>query len=171
MNIVITGFMGTGKTTVGRRVAELLKAPFFDVDDTIKRQTGQTISDLFRVKGETSFRAVESAAIQELSMQDKVVIATGGGSLMTPQNRDFLEKRGILVCLTARTGTLLERLKDDLTRPLLAGESMAERVERLMQERQSVYAMCPIQVGTDGKTINQVAEEVVQKVMPRWQAA
>src|SRR4029077_13064683 len=171
MNIVITGFMGTGKSTVGRRVADLLNAPCFDVDDTIKRQTGQSISDLFRVKGESSFRAVESAAIQELCMKDKVVIATGGGSLMNPQNRDFLEKKGILVCLTARTGTLLERLKDDLTRPLLAGESMPERVDRLMQERQSVYAMCPIQIGTDGKTINQVAEEVVQKVTPRWQAA
>lgn len=171
MNIVITGFMGTGKTTVGRRVAELLKLPFFDVDDSIKRQTGHTIADLFRLKGESAFRALESATVQELSMQDKAVIATGGGSLMNPQNREFLEKRGILVCLTARSGTLLERLKDDLTRPLLAGETMPERVDRLMQERQAVYAMCPIQIATDGKTINQVAEEVVQQVTPRWQAA
>jgi len=171
VNIVITGFMGTGKTTVGRRVAELLKLPFFDVDDSIKRQTGHTIADLFRLKGESAFRALESATVQELSMQDKAVIATGGGSLMNPQNREFLEKRGILVCLTARSGTLLERLKDDLTRPLLAGETMPERVDRLMQERQAVYAMCPIQIATDGKTINQVAEEVVQQVTPRWQAA
>jgi shikimate kinase len=171
MNIVLTGFMGTGKSTVGRRVADLLKIPFFDVDETIKRQTGRTIADLFRDRGESGFRVLESATIQELSMQLKAVIATGGGALMNPQNREFLEKNGVLVCLSARTGTLLERLKDDLTRPLLAGENTEQRMERLMQERQAVYAMCPIQIQTDEKTIDQVAREVVEKVTPRWQAA
>ena len=160
--------MGTGKTTVGRRVADLLKVPFFDVDDTIKRQSGRTIAELFKSKGESAFRVLESTTIQDLSMQEKAVIATGGGSLLSPLNREFLEKRGILVCLTARTGTLLERLKDDLTRPLLERESMQQRIDRLLQERQAVYAMCPIQVETDGKTIEQVAEEVVQKITPHW---
>ena len=104
-------------------------------------------------------------------MQKKAVISTGGGALMNPQNREFLEKNGILVCLTARTGTLLERLKNDLTRPLLAGENMEERINRLMQERESVYAMCPIQVTTDDKTIEQAAQEVIQKITPLWKAA
>jgi shikimate kinase len=171
MNVVLTGFMGTGKTTVGRRVADLLKVPFFDVDGTIKRQTGHTIAELFKTRGETAFRVLESTTIQDLSMQEKAVIATGGGSLLNPLNREFLEKRGILVCLTARKGTLLERLKDDLTRPLLAGENVQGRIDRLMQERQAVYAMCPIQVETDDKTIEQVAEEVVQKVTPRLNTA
>ena len=171
MNIVLTGFMGTGKSTVGRRVADRLKVPFFDVDDTIKRQSGRSIAELFRTKGEDAFRALESATIQELSMQEKAVIATGGGALLNPQNRGFLERRGILVCLTARAGTLLERLKDDLTRPLLQGESMEERINRLMEERQAVYALCPIQVATDDKTIDQVAAEVIQKITPQWQAA
>ncbi len=171
MNVVLTGFMGTGKSTVGRRVAEMLKIPFFDVDDKISRQTGHSIAQLFQEKGEASFRALESATIQELSMQEKAVIATGGGALMNPQNRDFFEKRGILVCLTARTGTLLERLKNDFTRPLLAGENMQQRIDRLMQERQAVYAMCPVQVATDDKTIIQVAEEVVAKITPLWKAA
>lgn len=171
MNIILTGFMGTGKSTVGRLVADKLKIPFFDVDDTIKRQTGRSISQLFQDKGEAAFRALESATIQELSMQEKAVIATGGGALMNAQNRDFLERNGILVCLTARTGTLLERLKDDLTRPLLTGESMQERIDRLMQERQAVYAMCPVQVLTDDKTIAQVAQDVIEKITPRWPAA
>ena len=82
-----------------------------------------------------------------------------------------MKKRGILVCLTARTGTLLERLKDDLTRPLLEGESVKERIDRLMQEREAVYALCPIQIVTDDKTIDQVAQEVVKKIMPQWKAA
>jgi shikimate kinase len=171
MNVILTGFMGTGKSTVGRRVADLLKVPFFDVDDTIKRQTGRTIADLFKLKGEAAFRALESATIQELSMQEKAVIATGGGSLLNPQNREFLERRGILVCLTAKAGTLLERLKDDVTRPLLAGENMEQRINRLMQERQAVYGMCPVQVATDEKTIEQVAAEVVEKIAPQWKAA
>ncbi len=163
--------MGTGKSTVGRRVADLLKIPFFDVDDTIKRQTGRSIADLFQSKGEEAFRALESATIQELALQDQAVIATGGGTLLNPQNRDFLERNGVLVCLSAKAGTLLERLKDDLTRPLLAGEDRAQRVERLMQERQSVYALCSVQIQTDDKTIDQVAREVIQKVSPRWKAA
>jgi shikimate kinase len=170
VNIVLTGFMGTGKSTVGRRVAEILKIPFFDVDETIKRQTGRSIAELFQMKGEDAFRALESATIQELSVQKSAVIATGGGSLMNPQNRDFLQRNGVLVCLSARTGTLLERLKDDLTRPLLAGENMQQRIDRLMQERQAIYAMCPVQVATDDKTIAQVAEEVIQKVTPLWKA-
>jgi shikimate kinase len=171
MNVILTGFMGTGKSTVGRRVADLLKIPFFDVDDTIQRQTGRSISELFRSKGEASFRALESATVQELSMQEKALISTGGGALLNPQNREFLQKRGILVCLTARAGTLLERLKDDLTRPLLEGENMKERIDRLMQEREAVYALCPVQVTTDDKTIEQVAQEVVEKIAPLWKAA
>ena len=171
MNLILTGFMGTGKSTVGRRVSDILKIPFYDVDETIQRQTGRSIVDLFRTKGETAFRALESATVQELAMQERAVISTGGGALMNPTNREFLQKRGVLVCLTARTGTLLERLKDDITRPLLAGENMKERIDRLMQERQDVYAMCPVQVATDSKTIEQVAEEVVEKIKPLWKAA
>jgi shikimate kinase len=171
MNIILTGFMGTGKTTVGRRVADLLKVPFVDVDETIQRQTGKSIAELFQTKGEPAFRVLESATIQELAAQERSVISTGGGALMNAQNRIFLEKNGVLVCLNARTGTLLERLKNDLTRPLLAGENAQERIERLMQERQAVYAICPVQIVTDNKTIEEVAQEVVQKITPLWRAA
>jgi shikimate kinase len=171
MNLVLTGFMGTGKSTVGRRIADLLRVPFFDVDDTIKRQAGQTIAEIFKTQGEAAFRVLETTAIQELSMHDKAVIAAGGGSLLNAKNREFLEKRGIMVCLTASTGTLLDRLKDDLTRPLIAGENPQERIERLQQERQQIYSMCPIQIDTDGKTIDQVAQEVVAKIASRWKAA
>ena len=75
----------------------------------------------------------------------------------------------MLICLTAKMGTLLERLKDDLTRPLLAGENLEQKVERLMNERRDVYNLCPVQVDTDGKTISQVAQEIIQKVSPQWQ--
>jgi shikimate kinase len=168
MNIVLTGFMGTGKTVVGRHLAQELHAPFVDVDSAIVKKAGKPIKDIFATQGEDTFRALENEVIAELSRDDKTVIATGGGALLDAQNRTNLQKNGILVCLTARMGTLLERLKDDLTRPLLAGENIEQKVERLMQERQSIYNACPIQVDTDGKTIAQVAEEIIQKVSPKW---
>lgn len=156
--------MGTGKTTVGRRVAEMLNIPFFDIDQMIERQSGSSVAQLFNQIGERGFRQLESEVIETLSSQEQAVIATGGGALINPKNRKILEREALLVCLTARTETVLERLKDDLARPLVAGDDRSRKVERLMQERQAVYSLCPIQVVTDGKTIAQVAEEVVQRV-------
>ena len=168
MNIVLTGFMGTGKTAVGRHLATELKAKFVDVDMLIAEKAGRSIKEIFDGQGEAAFRRQESAVIQEVAAQDNVVIATGGGALIDAANRETLSKRGILVCLKARTGTLLERLKDDLTRPLLQGEDLEKRMERLMAERQAVYNLCPVQVDTDGKTIAAVAEEIIRKVSPQW---
>jgi len=170
MNIVLTGFMGTGKSVVGRHVAQELRTPFIDIDIAITKKAGASIKDIFVTKGEPAFRAFESEVIAELASQDKTVIATGGGALLDPKNLENLQKNGILVCLTARVGTLLERLKEDLTRPLLAGENVEQKMERLMQERQSIYKLCPIQVDTDGKTIAQVAKEIIEKVLPKWTA-
>ena len=170
MNIVLTGFMGTGKTAVGRHLAEELHAQFVDVDMTITHKAGRSIRDIFVEEGEAAFRKKESDVIQELSAKDKTVIATGGGALMNATNRENLSRNGILVCLTARASTLLERLKDDVTRPLLAGENLEQKVERLMKERQAVYDLCPVQVDTDGKSIAQVSEEIIRKVAPKWQS-
>jgi shikimate kinase len=170
MNIVLTGFMGTGKSAVGRHLAEELHVPFLDVDAAIVKKGGKSIKDIFATGGEAAFRTLESSVIVELSGHDKTVIATGGGALMNVQNRENLQKNGVLVCLTARMGTLLERLKEDLSRPLLAGEKLEDKVERLMKERQHIYDLCPVQVDTDGKTIAQVAKEIIQKVSPKWQA-
>jgi shikimate kinase len=168
MNIVLTGFMGTGKTAVGRHLAAELKTKFVDVDMTITQKAGRSVRDIFSGEGEAAFRKHESAVIEEVAAQDKTVIATGGGALMDPLNREKLSRNGVLVCLTARMGTLLERLKDDATRPLLKGENLEQRIERLMAERQAVYDLCPIQVDTDGKSIAQVTEEIIRKVSPKW---
>lgn len=170
MNIVITGFMGTGKTAVGRRLAERLQINFVDTDAEIQRTTGRTLGDIFNAEGEAGFRKIESQVIAELAQRDRTVISTGGGALISPDNRKRLQDHGILVCLTARTGTLLERLKDDVTRPMLAGEDLAARMERLLKERQSIYAECPIQVATDEKTIPQVTDEIAERLRDQWDA-
>lgn len=170
MNLVLTGFMGTGKTAVGRRVADELNAPFFDADREIVKKAGRPIAEIFSTSGESAFRALEAEVIAELAQHDKAVISTGGGALLSPQNRAHLEHNGLLVCLTAKVGTLVERLKDDFTRPLLAGEDLPQRLERLMKEREAVYAACPIQIVTDGKTIAQVTEEIVGRIVTQWSA-
>jgi shikimate kinase len=168
MNIVLTGFMGTGKTTVGRRVAETLNAAFLDVDATIEKETGHSVRHIFELEGEKHFRDLERDTIARLAAWDHAVISTGGGALLYPENRTALKKNGYLICLTARTGTLLERLKDDMTRPLLAGEDPAGRIERLLKERNGVYALCDLQIQTDNKTIEDVAKSIVEAVENRW---
>jgi shikimate kinase len=171
MNIVLTGFMGTGKTAVGRRLAEELHLKFVDVDSMVVGRAGQPIPEIFSSQGEAAFRKLESEIIEEVASLDKAVVATGGGALIDPKNRENLQRRGILVCLTAKAGTLLDRLKDDVTRPLLAGEKLSERIERLMKERQAVYDLCPVQVTTDEKTIAEVTDEIVEKISPQWKKA
>jgi shikimate kinase len=170
MNIVLTGFMGTGKTAVGRRLAEDLHVPFVDMDKAIEKKAGEPVAAIFERRGEAAFRALEREVAAELVQADRTVIATGGGALLNPENRAVLAKNGILVCLNAKMGTLLDRLKDDITRPLLAGENVAERMERLMKERETIYSSCPVQVATDGKTIAEVAAEIIAAVRPQWGA-
>ena len=170
MNLVLTGFMGTGKSAVGRRIADTLKAPFIDVDTAIQNQAGLTIAKIFETRGEAAFRALEHSVIAELSQKNRTVIATGGGALLDPANRENLCRNGYLICLTARVGTLLERLRGDSTRPLLAGEKLEDRVERLFKERESVYAQCPVQIATDGRTIAEVADEILEKSTKAWNA-
>ena len=170
MNIVLTGFMGTGKSVVGRQVAETLKAPFVDLDAMIVKKAGQSIKEIFASAGEPAFRALESQVVVEVSRQAGKVIATGGGALLDPQNREHLQRTGILVCLSAKKDTLLERLKADLSRPLLEGENPEKRIERLLKEREAIYALCPVQIDTEGKTITQVADEIIQKVGSKWRS-
>ena len=142
--------------------------PFVDVDAAIAKKAQSPIKEIFATEGEPAFRALENEVIAELSRQDKTVIATGGGALLDHENFTNLQKNGILVCLNARTGTLLERLKEDLSRPLLAGENPKQKIERLMKERESVYKLCPVQIDTDGKSIAQVAADIIQKVSSQW---
>lgn len=168
MNIVLTGFMGTGKTTVGRRVAEILKLKFVDLDSHIEQLEGHPVSEIFAKSGEAAFRKIEAAGVEELSRRDEQVISVGGGAILNPINRENLQRHGLLVCLRAKTGTVLERLKDDLTRPLLVGEDREEKVDQLLKERQAIYDLCPIQIVTDSKTISQVAEEIIQATRPPW---
>jgi shikimate kinase len=169
MNVVITGFMGTGKSTVGRKVAEALGAVFIDLDTVIEKNAGQPVKILFSSRGEAAFRKMESEAVAEAVKADRTVIATGGGTLLDPASRERLQRNNnILVCLTATVGTLLERIKNDADRPLLQGEALPDRLKRIMKERESIYGSCPVQISTDGRSVDEIAGEIIQHVGKRW---
>jgi shikimate kinase len=163
MNIVLIGFMATGKSAVGRRVAERLGWSFFDTDDMIEQQTGHTIADLFAKGGEEAFRELESKTVSLVAMMDKAVIATGGGVPLRPANMDELERNGRVVLLTASPETILKRLDlGAVPRPLLAGADPVVRVKKLLAQRQPVYARNSLTVSTDGLDENQVVDLIVK---------
>ncbi len=165
MNIVLTGFMTTGKSSVGRLLAERLGYAFFDTDDMIEKQTGLSIAEIFSKGTEASFRELETRTVNLLAVLDHAVIATGGGVPLRAGNMDELEKNGKIVCLTAAPATVLERLRSDAgTRPLLQGAEPLQRIETLLADRKTAYARCHASVATDGLTVEQVADNVRRAV-------
>lgn len=161
-NIVITGFMGTGKTVVGRAVAERLGRWFVDMDAVIEQRARKPIRAIFAEQGEVAFRLMEAELCHELAHERNLVIATGGGALVSEANREALGRSSVLICLTAPVDVILERLADADDRPLLAGPDRRSRVEALLAQRAAAYAAIPHHVDTAGKTVDEVAEEVIR---------
>ncbi len=154
-NIVITGFMGTGKSTVGKIVARRLDRQFVDMDDVIESRAGATIPNIFSERGEAAFRALERDLAGELSAQSDLVIATGGGTLVRPELRAVMGVSGRLICLNASKGDIQERLRKSNNRPL------AGSWERLLDQRQRDYADIEHQIDTKGKSPDAVAGEII----------
>src|SRR5579859_3626137 len=155
-NIVLTGFMGTGKTTIGRLVAEKLGWRFVDTDHLIEARAGKSIAAIFFSQGEPAFRALESEICAEVSTMRRMVIATGGGVWMAPVNREKLSASGLVICLRAPLEQIEARLSSDSARPLLGNpHDEAERRQRmteLLNARAEVYATIPHAIDTGGLT-------------------
>ncbi len=137
--VFLVGPMGAGKSTVGRELAALLGLEFVDADTEIERRTGASIPWIFDLEGEPGFRSREAALIDELSRRDALVLATGGGAITTPANRDALGARGVVVYLHAPVELQLQRTGHDTNRPLLQGDDPRGRLEQLMAEREPLY--------------------------------
>lgn len=169
LNIVLTGFMGTGKSAVGREVARQLGRTFVDMDEVIAEREGRSIPEVFASSGESYFRRLEAALCSELAGHRGLVIATGGGALLPPANRAALGRSGVLICLTATVDEILRRLYGVTDRPLLVAPDRRVRIEALLAERAAAYASIPRQIDTTGKTVEQVIEtvlDIIQKRVP-----
>lgn len=158
-NIVLAGFMGTGKTAVGRLVAARLGRPFVDTDAEVEAAAGRTIATIFATDGEAAFRGLEAAACLRAAAIRGQVIAVGGGALLDPRSRAALEASGLLICLTAPLDEIVRRVGLDASRPLAGGR---DQLERLYASRAAVYASLPYQVDTAGKNPAEVAGEIIE---------
>ncbi len=163
MNVILTGFMGTGKTTVGRRVAAQLGLTFVDTDALIEERHGP-IPEIFANEGEDAFRSMERSVAAELADQDGQVVATGGRLMLDPVGRESLESTGRVFCLAADVDELIRRLlKSSTERPLLSGPDPAAIVRRLLAERADGYGQFE-QVHTSGRHPTDIATEIVRRV-------
>jgi shikimate kinase/3-dehydroquinate synthase len=160
-NIVITGFMGVGKSEVGREVARRLRQEFVDMDALIEQRVGMTIPEIFAQRGEGFFRQQERELCQELATRHGLVIATGGGALIPDENRQALGANGLLVCLNCNVEEILRRLAQAEDRPLLDVADRREHIETLLAERREAYKRIPHQIDTTGLTVEEVAERVI----------
>ena len=160
--VVLVGFMGSGKTSVGRKLARKVRADFVDVDERIERAAGKAIRDIFAAEGEPAFRERERAALREALSVPGRVVATGGGAFLDEGNRALLSAYAPVVYLEARAETLLARLPADSGRPLLRGDDRARVVRDLLARRLPGYRKADHTVVTDGLTVREVADRVVE---------
>ncbi len=160
-NIVLVGFMGTGKTTIGRLLAEQTGMPLLDMDTLIEERTEKSINDIFAQDGEPHFRALEREMVQELASQSGQIISTGGGIVLNPDNIADFEKTGLVVCLLADAETVLDRVRHDDTRPLLAGDKETKILE-LLQSRKPLYESITHKIDTSGRpSPKPTAQEII----------
>jgi shikimate kinase len=168
MNIVLTGFMCTGKTSVGKLLAEKLGYQFVDTDDLIEQRVGMKISEIFATYGEPYFRDVETEVVKEVAKKDKFVISTGGGVVLRKINTDELRKNGIIVNLTAKPQTIYERLKKQPgIRPLLDKPNPIEEIVNLLSKREEFYKNCDLRIETDKLTVEEIVKKILEFIKSR----
>ena len=162
-SIILTGFMGTGKTSVGREVARRLNRPFVDMDVEIEARAGKPISTIFAEEGESAFRQMEAQLCRELARAQGKVIATGGGALVDPENRRRMMASGPVFCLTCSTDEISRRLAQARDRPLLEAGDRQNEIARLLAQRYEAYAAIPRQIDTTLLSTDEVATQVIEQ--------
>jgi len=160
-NVVLCGFMATGKSSVGKRLAAMMHYDFLDMDAEIEAETGMSIPRIFETRGEAAFRALESEMAEKASSRSGCVIATGGGTIANPENLRILKYGGTVITLTADPEIILSRVGSAEDRPMLAGGDKKERIASLMQERAEAYARADITVDTSSLSIDEAAKKIL----------
>ncbi len=161
-NITLIGFMGTGKTSVGKILAKRLNRPVVDVDRYIEVSEKKKISEIFEKEGEARFRVLEKEAIRQICERQGIVITTGGGAVLDPENIKTLKASGSVIALSASPETIYGRIKDSRRRPLLDGKDKLKEIERLLSERKPFYQQADFYFDTDGQSASQMANLILK---------
>ena len=162
LNLYLVGMMGSGKSSAGRHLAERLGYRFLDADSSIEQVAGRSIPELFASEGEAGFRDLEAAVLNQIASWHSLVVATGGGVVTRPENWGQLQQ-GVVIWLDAPDALLLERLSADPTpRPLMQSADPAARLAELMTQRRPLYAQADLHIVQDGRSADQVAEQVLE---------
>jgi len=160
-NIIITGFMGSGKSIVAEELARKLGMEFIDMDQIIEERQEMSISDIFAIKGEKCFREQENKLVKELSQDKNMVIATGGGTFLFPDNVRILSRAGEIVCLFADSQTIYKRVKRKNIRPLLKGDNVLNKINHLLEERKKIYNNIKWKIDTTNFTVQEVVDKII----------
>jgi shikimate kinase len=163
-NIILCGFMATGKSSVGKALAARLRCEFLDMDALIEAETGMTIPQIFSSQGEPAFRVLESKLVERIAERTRCVVATGGGAIVNPKNLETLKQCGVVISLMADVQTILLRAGKEDSRPLLQGSDRLERIRQLMEQRAPIYAQADIILDTSTQTIDQVVQQLADRI-------
>jgi shikimate kinase len=163
-NIILCGFMATGKSSVGKKLAERMKFEFVDMDARIEEEEGISIPRIFATRGEPAFRAIECRLVERIAERTGCVVATGGGAIVNPKNLELLKRCGVIIALTADEKTILLRAGQGDSRPLLQTEDRLERIRTLMKQREPFYSQADIILDTSSLEIDQVVQSLAERL-------
>lgn len=162
-NIVLIGFMATGKTTIAKELSDSLNIEFIDIDKLIEENTDMLIPEIFEKYGETYFRQIEKETIERISQMENIIISTGGGVCLDPENISNIRKKGKVVLLEADPQTIIDRTENDENRPLLKGKNSIESIKRIMDERKDSYhKAADIVIDTGEKSVENIRDEILK---------
>jgi len=160
MNIILVGFMGTGKTSVAKKLAQVMNMEYVSTDELIEKKEGVSINDIFAGKGEFYFRDLEKGIIGEISNLDDIVIDAGGGVMINQENVNNLKANGVIICLQADSDTILERMKDKKDRPLLNVDDKLAKINELLKKRNAYYQKADYFINTSNLSIDEVVKRI-----------
>jgi len=162
-NLALIGFMGTGKSSVGRLAADLLHFAYLDTDQVVEFRAHKSVAEIFQQDGEPAFRQWERVIVEELTHRNKTVICTGGGLPTQSSNLESLKTHSLVVCLWASAETIYERVRDHNHRPLLNTEDPLGRIRELLAARESFYRQADVLVNTERRSVREVAVQVIHQ--------
>ena len=164
-NIFLIGFMGCGKSTIARMLSEKLGVAQVEMDELIVQEQGMPITGIFEKYGEAHFRDIETDLVRRLQARDGVVVSCGGGAVLREENRRLMKESGVIIWLTAKPETILERVKGNTDRPILNGNMNVEYIAELMEKRRPKYeAAADIVISTDMKNAREICEEILESM-------